>query len=88
MNWTNTMSSKGQVYARETVGFISKMEGPVYFEQVGICLCIRLCVSEIDCMCVYVFVFLINCMSVCMCLSQWYTCVCVSLRKVLQRENM
>ena len=31
MNWTNMMSSKGQV------DFISKTEGPVYFEQVGIC---------------------------------------------------
>ena len=36
MNWTNIMSSKGQVYAKKTVDFISKTEGPVYFEQVGI----------------------------------------------------
>ena len=36
MNWTNIMSSKGQVYAKKAVDFISKTEGPVYFEQVGI----------------------------------------------------
>ena len=36
MNWTNMMSSKGQVYAKNTVDFVSKTEGPVYFEQVGI----------------------------------------------------
>ena len=35
MNWTNMMSYKGQVNARKTVDFINKMEGPVYFEQVG-----------------------------------------------------
>ena len=35
MNWTNIMSSKGQVYAKKAVDFISKTEGPVYFEQVG-----------------------------------------------------
>ena len=29
------MSSKGQVYVRKTVDFISKTEGSVYFEQVG-----------------------------------------------------
>ena len=29
------MSSKGQVYGKITVDFISKTEGPVYFEQVG-----------------------------------------------------
>ena len=34
MNWTNIMSSKGQVYAKKAVDFISKTEGPVYFEQV------------------------------------------------------
>ena len=33
MNWINMMSSKGQVYAKKTVYFISKKEGPVYFEQ-------------------------------------------------------
>ena len=33
MNWTNMMSSKGQVYGKKTVDFISKKEGPVYFEQ-------------------------------------------------------
>ena len=27
------MSSKGQVYVKKTVDFISKKEGPVYFEQ-------------------------------------------------------
>ena len=31
MDWTNMTFSKGQVYA---VDFISKTEGPVYFEQV------------------------------------------------------
>ena len=36
MNWTNMMSSKGQVYAIRIVHFISKTEGPLYFEQVGI----------------------------------------------------
>ena len=36
MNWTNMMSSKGQVYAIKIVDFISKTEGPLYFEQVGI----------------------------------------------------
>ena len=36
MNWTNMMSSKGQVSAIKTVDFISKTEGPLYFEQVGI----------------------------------------------------
>ena len=36
MNWTNIMSSKGQVYAIKIVDFISKTEGPLYFEQVGI----------------------------------------------------
>ena len=35
MNWTNMMSSKGQVYAIKIVDFISKTEGPLYFEQVG-----------------------------------------------------
>ena len=29
------MSSKGQIYAMKIVDFISKTEGPVYFEQVG-----------------------------------------------------
>ena len=33
MNWTNMMSSKGQIYAMKIVDFISKTEGPVYFEQ-------------------------------------------------------
>ena len=34
MNWTNMMSSKGQVYAeKKPVDFISKKEGPVYFEE-------------------------------------------------------
>ena len=33
MNQINMMSSKGQVYAKKTVDFISKKEGPVYFEQ-------------------------------------------------------
>ena len=33
MNWMDMMSSKGQVYAKKTVDFISKKEGPVYFEQ-------------------------------------------------------
>ena len=32
------MSSKGQVYAIKIVDFISKTEGPLYFEQVGITL--------------------------------------------------
>ena len=35
MNWTNMISSKGQVYAKNTFDSISKTEGPVYFEQVG-----------------------------------------------------
>ena len=35
MNWINMMSSKGQVSVNKTLDFISKMEGPVYFEQVG-----------------------------------------------------
>ena len=38
MNWTNMMSSKGQVSAIKTVDFISKTEGPLYFEQA--------CISE------------------------------------------
>ena len=33
MNWTNMMSPKGQVYAKKIVDFISKTEGPLYFEQ-------------------------------------------------------
>ena len=33
MNWTNMMSSKGQVYARKTVGSIIKTKGPVDLEQ-------------------------------------------------------
>ena len=33
MNWTNMMSSKGQVYAITIVDCISKTEGPLYFEQ-------------------------------------------------------
>ena len=37
MNWTNIMSSKGQVYAKKALDFISKTEGPVYFEMVGTC---------------------------------------------------
>ena len=36
MNWTNIMSSKGQVYAIYIYDFISKTEASVYFEQVGI----------------------------------------------------
>ena len=40
MNWTNMMSSKGQVYAIRIVHFISKTEGPLYFEQVGISRCL------------------------------------------------
>ena len=44
MNWHNMMGSKGQVYARKTVDFISKTKGPFYFEQVGIML---LCIGTI-----------------------------------------
>ena len=33
INWINTISSKGQVYAKKSVETISKTEGPVYFEQ-------------------------------------------------------
>ena len=33
MNWTNVMTFKGQVSAIKTVDFISKTEGPLYFEQ-------------------------------------------------------
>ena len=33
MNWMNMIFSKEQVYAKKTVDFISKKEGPVYFEQ-------------------------------------------------------
>ena len=31
------MPSKGQVYAKNTVDFISKKEGPVYFEHACMC---------------------------------------------------
>ena len=52
MNWTNMMSSKGQVYAIKIVDFISKTEGPLYFEQVGIhfrlCLCVCLSVRGLQ----------------------------------------
>ena len=49
MNWTNMMSSKGQVYAIKIVDFISKTEGPLYFEQVGICNFIFQYNSQSDC---------------------------------------
>ena len=38
MNWTNIMSSKGQVYDKKALDCISKTESPVYFEQVGSCV--------------------------------------------------
>ena len=53
MNWTNMMSSKGQVYAIKIVDFISKTEGPLYFEQA--CMYQNNTVKEILCFSVSAF---------------------------------
>ena len=41
------MSSKGQIYAMKIVDFISKTEGPVYFEQACIFIALKKHVSPI-----------------------------------------